>query len=279
MAKNAFVSKQQSIASLYRLSWATFSLALALSAFFNLSKHEPFKDINPFAVDPYDVVGSLGFQLALGISLLSLARAWQIKRMAKSEPRAGWVLHGLWATFAVITIVLVTDTAAIWRSSLPLFQSIWVNLLIAGIVALALFALALVIALGRNSQRLDWNKQRKVGGSLDTAILDLLTFFTAPFLAAQTRWPVLKRLMTALLWPFELSKKFVAWFQIEEHPWRFVIGLGLSLGLALLFAKFVLEGPPPDSFHLLLITTVFLGFELLFSMLAFFSLGRYLGLR
>jgi hypothetical protein len=60
------------------VSLSVFLLAILFFIFFDRSKHIPLLAVvNPYAVDPYDAVGSFGIQLALFTALLSLVRVFR----------------------------------------------------------------------------------------------------------------------------------------------------------------------------------------------------------
>jgi len=64
--------------SIHHLSAFTGVLAVLFALFFQVSKGGPFRDINPFGVDPYDAVGSFAFQGALLLGVLTYARALRL---------------------------------------------------------------------------------------------------------------------------------------------------------------------------------------------------------
>jgi len=49
--------------------------AVLFCLFFEVNKGGPFRDVNPFGVDPYDAVGSFAIQIALLVGALTYARA------------------------------------------------------------------------------------------------------------------------------------------------------------------------------------------------------------
>ncbi len=60
------------------VSLSVFLLAILFYIFFDRSKHVPsLAEVNPYAVDPYDAVGSFGNQFALFTGLLSLVRVFR----------------------------------------------------------------------------------------------------------------------------------------------------------------------------------------------------------
>src|SRR5262245_353524 len=66
------------ITRLLRATLLTFTASLIFWAFFQISKTPEFAAVNPFAEDPVDAIGSIAVQVALAVSLLTLARAAQV---------------------------------------------------------------------------------------------------------------------------------------------------------------------------------------------------------
>jgi len=60
------------------LSAFTGVLAVMFTAFFQVSKGGPFRDVNPFGLAPYDAVGSFAFQGALLLGILTYARVLRL---------------------------------------------------------------------------------------------------------------------------------------------------------------------------------------------------------
>ena len=60
------------------ISLLVFVLAILFIICFDKSKHVPFlKQTNPFAVDPYDAVGSFGIQFVFFVAFLTVLRAFR----------------------------------------------------------------------------------------------------------------------------------------------------------------------------------------------------------
>src|SRR5512137_874073 len=66
---------------LQRAALLTFAASLIFWAFFQISKSPNFVTANPFADDPVDAIGSIAVQVALAVSILTLARAAQVGHM------------------------------------------------------------------------------------------------------------------------------------------------------------------------------------------------------
>jgi hypothetical protein len=121
-----------------------FMLALLLYLFFQISKHQPaLAQVNAFAEDPYDAVGSFGVQFALVTALLSLVRAFRPYQSNKA-PR---VQEGLLARSVSITcisagVVLAADVIAMIR-----YPTLWIGSPARYILAELLGGMALLTAL------------------------------------------------------------------------------------------------------------------------------------
>ncbi len=102
----------------------TFALALLFYLFFQVSKHNPaLSQANAFAEDPYDAVGSFGFQSALFIALLSLIRAFRPYRSGEALNTQELLLtRGEYFSCLSIAVTLIADIVAMIRH-----PSIWIN--------------------------------------------------------------------------------------------------------------------------------------------------------
>jgi hypothetical protein len=119
----------------------TFVLAVLFYLFFQISKHQPaLSQVNAFADDPYDAIGSFGVQFALFTALLSLLRAfrpYQAGRVLDSQERL--LLRGAYLSCLSVAVTLASDIVAMIRHPV-----IWVGepagyVLAALIVGMALF--------------------------------------------------------------------------------------------------------------------------------------------
>jgi hypothetical protein len=119
----------------------TFVLAVLFYLFFQSSKHQPaLSQVNAFADDPYDAVGSFGVQLALFIALLSLLRAfrpYQADRALDSQEQL--LLRGEYLLCLSVAVTLAADIVAMIRH-----PAIWIGqsagyVLAALVVGMALF--------------------------------------------------------------------------------------------------------------------------------------------
>jgi hypothetical protein len=98
-------------------AWLGLGLAVLFYLFFQVSKQQPdLAQVNAFANDPYDAVGSFAVQFALFVSVVSLIRA--LRRYSPSvalEPQKRLLARGLVLTWLAIAITLVADTVAMIR--------------------------------------------------------------------------------------------------------------------------------------------------------------------
>jgi hypothetical protein len=69
------------------------------------------------------------------------------------------------------------------------------------------------------------------------------------------------------------------WINPRRYPWRFAAALGLLVGVGLLLAQLVVEGPPPSLQTGAMVVGIFLSVELCAVLTGFAVLGGYLGLR
>ncbi|MGB8644382.1 MAG: hypothetical protein WCF84_04045, partial [Anaerolineae bacterium] len=127
-----------------------YALAILLVAvlfffFFDATKHNPaLSQVNPFADDPYDAVGSFGVQLALLTALLSLVRAFRpYPSDVASDSRQALLIRGEYVSCLSVAVTLAADGVAMIRH-----PSLWVGsaagLGLAGLIAGMAGAVALV---------------------------------------------------------------------------------------------------------------------------------------
>lgn len=133
--------KQHVIKEIHRLAVFTTLTSLVFWVFFSWSKTQPIAEVNPFAVDPYDAIGSFAFQLAIVLSILSLARSFQQRKNTNSLHRLSFILRGIGiALFAIVITIAGDGIALAQQSTLVLSSMVGVYLLI-GLGVVALFAI------------------------------------------------------------------------------------------------------------------------------------------
>ncbi|HZO71689.1 MAG TPA: hypothetical protein VFB60_05760 [Ktedonobacteraceae bacterium] len=95
----------------------TLVLAVLFYAFFQISKHNTaLSQVNPFADDPYDAVGSFGVQFALFAGLLSLVRAFRpYQSIDALKNQELLLLRGEYLLCLSVMITLAADIVALVR--------------------------------------------------------------------------------------------------------------------------------------------------------------------
>ncbi len=161
-----------------------FVLAVCLYLFFQISKHQPaLAQVNVFADDPYDAVGSFGVQFALVTALLSLVRAFRPYQPGKA-PRVQEVLlaRSVALTWVSGGVVLTADVIAMIR-----YPTLWISSSAGHILAALLGGMALLTVLAacltRRSAYLTHTPIPRSGwvktGSISGASILILAFYPA----------------------------------------------------------------------------------------------------
>ncbi len=242
-----------------RAAWLTFAASAIFWGFFQISKSPMFVGANPFADDPVDAIGSIAVQVALAVSLLTLARAAQMTHApAASTYKSRLIVRGNSVAFLAIGVTLVADT--FMELQHPTWDaSIWGRLLVAGLGAVALIACAAGLATVAAARQLGARpaSQRPASGeagSLSEALGDL----------------------------WALTRRILAWFG-HSLPWldrpRFCAMVALAAGVALAAAHALEEGPPPNLTLGVLVSSIFIGVEFVAVLMGYLVLGGFLGLR
>jgi hypothetical protein len=98
-------------------------LALVFAAFFQLSKHVPaWAQVNPFAEDPYDAIGSFAIQLAIFLAGLSCVRAFRTRDTDASGAEQALVARGNLLCAGAVLLTFGGDAIALARHS-----GIWIH--------------------------------------------------------------------------------------------------------------------------------------------------------
>ncbi|HET6485001.1 MAG TPA: hypothetical protein VFH83_01195 [Spirochaetia bacterium] len=255
------------------LSTVTLLAALAFAVFFQMSKQPPFREINPFGVDPYDAVGSIAFQVTLVLALLSFARS---VRLRMDGPRPGVdgfpraILRGVRLAVLAILVTLITDCIAVLVNPVP--RSRWGDLLLGQLAVLVLVVCGLLVWLAFAMAR----APAAVPSSLTPAdaIDDLWSLVRA--LSALAVGSSRRRSVDPLVSDRLFSR--LPWIDPRRHPWRFTTLVGLLAGL-LGWLGHLREGPPPSLSAGLLVAVISLGVETALAVVALAIVGGYLGLR
>lgn len=99
--------------TIQRIHHITALIALAAMLFylfFQVNKGGPFREINPFGVDPYDAVGSFAFQGARLVGILTYARALRLWELPGLAARARLILRGDLVVFGRIPIAAASPS-------------------------------------------------------------------------------------------------------------------------------------------------------------------------
>lgn len=248
--------------------------AIVFCLFFQLSKRGPFRDINPFGVDPYDAVGSFAVQVALLVGALTYARALRLLDAPGQATKLRLILRGNALVLFAILATLVADAVAELVSQFP--SSYWGEVLLVGLVLMYLLilicAVALAVVFGR-TQTFAPPRDLTPADGID----DLWGLPRVPLTRISA---VLPRALVEGVERFTCDGLFsrLPWLSPRTHPWRFACVLGLLVGVGLASAQ-LQEGFPPSLKIGLLVGGIFVSAELGATLLGFAVFGGYLGLR
>jgi len=119
-------------------------VAVMFYLFFQVSKQQPaLSQVNAFADDPYDAIGSFGVQFALFTGLLSLIRAFRpYRREQVLDHQKLLLVRGIYLSYLSIAMTLAADIVAMLRH-----PSVWVGLPAGYMLAALTGGMALVAAL------------------------------------------------------------------------------------------------------------------------------------
>src|SRR2546430_9283599 len=101
-----------------------FVLAALFYLFWQISKHQPaLSQVNAFAEDPYDAVGSFGTQLAVFTALLSVVRAFRPYQPNKVlDSQKVHLVRAEYITCLSVAVTLAADIVAMIR-----YPSVWMG--------------------------------------------------------------------------------------------------------------------------------------------------------
>lgn len=122
----------------------TFVLAILFYLFFQITKHQPaLSQVNAFAEDPFDAIGSFGFQLAACTAFLSLIRAFRPYQPNKTlDDQQLLLLRAEYLSCLTIAVTLGADIVAMVR-----YPSLWMGLPAGYTLAALIGGMALLTAL------------------------------------------------------------------------------------------------------------------------------------
>lgn len=263
----------QNIKRTHRVTALILLTAVLFYLFFQINKRSPFVDANPFAVDPYDAVGSIAIQVALLISLLTYARVirW---RNDPAQEKGRLVLRGNILVLSTIAITLFTGLVA--EIVRPMPTSVWVNILLfeLGLMFVLTFSCGLGLLLVFRGLQ---TASPPAGLTPADALDDLWSLVRVPVIKCGAIFPPA---LVGWVSRFNSDRLFarLAWLDPREHSWRFAGAAGLLVGVLLVLAQ-LQEGLPPSLGIGLLVAGVFISVELGATMVGFAIFGGYLSLR
>jgi hypothetical protein len=286
--------------STYRWTRASIALVTALAAgfwvWFQLTKQPAVAAVDPFAEDPWDLVGSLAVQGAAALAILSLARvvhlgdagpgAWTRDRLRFAWRGGVLAVGAIWLTLAVDTAAILITPDAAARAADAGFPG-W--LVLGGLAMLGIGATLATISLV-----VTWRHRRRAypglpdasafePGMLGQAILDLVHLAMGPLRWAATRnrrlgarLDALGRITRASRYAPTVER---AWTRAMAPPGWTVTLAATATGAGLVAVDFLREGPPSSATTALLIVTIFVAVESAAALGAFLAFGAFLGLR
>jgi len=266
--------KASGVQRVHRVTTYDLLLAGVFGVFFQVNKAGPFRDINPFAQDSYDAIGSFGVQAALVVGVLSFARAVRIRNDPSQSPKIRLVLRGDVLALAAVGIPLIADATAVLTHPLP--RSPWGDILVIQLVALSLLAIIVVAALAIAIPAIPSSPPPRDLTPAD-AVDDLWALARGPLNRARRILPGRVVDDVGLLTSDSLFSR-LPWIDPRRHPWRFACLCGFAAGLALVAAQ-LQEGLPPSLGIGLLVAGIFISGELFATVVGFAVLGGYLGIR
>jgi len=155
----------EAVASLRMASATGLLLSALFIVLFDRAKHDPdLLCVNPFAVDPFDAVGSFGVQVALAAGVLAALKAFRPSVPGESFPvRQAYVLRSVAVSQTAIAVTALADIAALALAPAMWYGTQAGNLLIlltAALLVVPLLLCALLIRIARHSGRCSQNPLR-----------------------------------------------------------------------------------------------------------------------
>jgi hypothetical protein len=274
------------ISFLKRATYSAFITSVVFWLLFQLSKIRVIQSAAPFAEDPYDAVASFAFQIALVVSLLSLARLISIEDENGLRQRAPFILRGILLAELCLLATLTAYFIAIIQA-LPFTISTSMIFILTGLALLS----ALVTITGAfwfSARREMGNLSARLGpDALGQTIRDSWKLVTVIALWIVTRIPILK---PAWNWIDSLAgglatawNKRLPFANPSQHPWGFAMTFAVLIGFALMgiimLSESLLEGSPENIAIAFLLAGIFFAGETVAVFLSFLLFGGYLGLR
>ncbi len=269
-------------ASLKRSTITAFISSLVFYALFQLSKIPAISSVSPFADDPYDIVPSIAFQIALLAALLSLARLASIRNELGMRQRARLILHGIILVELSLVATLLTDGIAI-VTYLPLVFSNPTAFLFAGLGLLAALAVVqgyLLVTAWRELRPVAYQPaENPLGMTIRdcwTLLAMLAGWVASPVARLKSLWQHVDTLAHKAGRAWQLNLAFI---DPDYHPWRFALLVACVMGGLIFLAMILGEGLPPSFSVGVKVFFVFFSIEMVAVLSGFALFGRFLGLR
>ena len=258
---------------IHRVTALILLAAVIFYLFFQVNKRSPFVEANPFAMDPYDAVGSIAIQVAMLISLLSYARILRM-RDDPAQDKERLVLHGNILALAAIFITLCSDAVAEFVQPIP--PTAWKYILVIELGGMFLLTLICALALWAVFNELSTSPPPTNLTPAD-AIDDLWSLVRVPVVQAAATF---SSPLVDWVKRFNSDRLFSRLPQLDPrmHPWRFTGAAGLLVGILLIMVQ-LQEGLPPNLGIGLLLMGIFLSVEFVAALVGLAIFGGYLGLR
>jgi hypothetical protein len=269
-------------ASLKRSTITAFITALVFYTLFQLSKIPAISNASPFAEDPYDIVPSIAFQIAVLVALLSLARLATIRDELGMRQRARLILHGILLVELSLVATLLTDGIAI-VTHLPLVFSTPLAFLLAGLGLLMALAVVNGYLLSKTWRELRPVAYQPAENPLGMTIRDCWTLAAMvggcvanPVARLKLLWRHVDALAHKTGRAWQLKLPFI---DPDYHPWRFALLVACAMGGLIFLGMILGEGLPPSLSVGMKVFFVFFSIEMTAVLSGFALFGRFLGLR
>lgn len=256
------------------LTLAIFSSAILFFLFIQFNKRPPFREVNPFLEDPYDLIGSFAIQIAALVGLLTFARAIRLSNESAQTTKVALIRRGNVIVLVSIFATLITDTVATIVNGIQ--QSEWSSILLGELVLMYLISLCCA---GGHYMTFTQNKKISPPSNLTPAdaIDDLLVLVKKPVEKLRRFSPFGFLENTQDISSDRIFSR-VPWLDPRNHYWRFACVVGFAVGFGLAMAH-LQEGLPPRLLVIVLVSLFFTVVEFAAVVTGFALFGRILGLR
>jgi len=247
-----------------RLSLIATAIAVAVfELFWGVTTQIKFiRAVSPFQIDPYDAVGSFGFQIAFVLVAWTILRA--LAGAAPSKAKAVLIMRGNTIALAAVCATLGGDIIAEARH--PSWGSLWGTFLIAALGVTVVVTIPAVIATLRLRGAIRENRAPATRTFFQATLDDLMAIDQK--VAAMTRGRISFARVIRML---------------RSTPYTFYVVTALVVGVAFTFVTFVgesrNEGLPSSFAAGLLFASLFIGVETVVFLACIMLFGGFLGLR